>query len=197
MATGHGSRVGPPSPCSQTGSQAPRDHSPFYRDGKAHVIQLAALALSATAAHRDTKNLRLPRRARRALSCSQGFKVTNKPRGGPTCTSWEPPTGTGKLVVRRSLQIAKQAKLWSNWRYVTFVTHLGGTTVEVDRIQRKRALIELVICAIEDAAPYASSRATALPMAPGSHGRCSPTTCRAGVLVWERSPRLELLSSQR
>ena len=57
-----------------------------------------------------------------------------------------------RLVIRRTRLIGKQAELWPNWRYFAFLTDLGGTTVEADHLQRNRAVIELAIRDIKDAA---------------------------------------------
>ena len=57
-----------------------------------------------------------------------------------------------RLVIRRTRLIGKQAELWPNWRYFGFLTDLGGTTVEADQFQRNRAVIELCIRDIKDAA---------------------------------------------
>ncbi len=57
-----------------------------------------------------------------------------------------------RLVIRRTRLIGKQAELWPNWRYFGFLTDLGGATVEADQFQRNRAVIELCIRDIKDAA---------------------------------------------
>jgi hypothetical protein len=57
-----------------------------------------------------------------------------------------------RLVIRRTRLIGKQAELWPNWRYFGFLTDLGGTTIEADQFQRDRAVIELCIRDIKDAA---------------------------------------------
>lgn len=57
-----------------------------------------------------------------------------------------------RLVIRRTRLIGKQAELWPDWRCFGFLTDLGGTAIEADKFQRNRAVIELCIRDIKDAA---------------------------------------------
>jgi Transposase DDE domain group 1 len=58
----------------------------------------------------------------------------------------------GRLIVRRTRLIGRQATLWPEWRHFAFLTDLEGDPVEVDAFHRAHATVELAIKDLKEGA---------------------------------------------